>query len=239
MHFYVIPSKFTGVLKGLEVSMSLVDHNAQIAQVCKQARIIPVIRIEEADHVLPLADALAHAGLTTLEVTLRSCHGVSAIERLRVQRPELCIGAGTVLNPQMMRVCIEAGAQFLVSPGITPALLEAGTQSSVPLLPGVSTASEIMQALEFGYQHFKLFPVEALGGLALVKSLAGPFPQVCFCPTGGITALTAPLYLEQPNVLAVGGSWMLETQAICSGNWARIQGLTADSLAILTGVSVS
>lgn len=216
--------------------MSMAYKNAQIEQLCQRARILPVITIEAEDQILPLADALAAGGLTTLEITLRSSYGVTAIRRLTELRPELCIGAGTVLNPEMMQVCIEAGAQFIVSPGITQELLLAGQESTVPLLPGVSSASEIMQAIALGYQCFKLFPAEVSGGVAALKALAGPFPQIRFCPTGGVNASNAPHYLQQPNVICVGGSWMIEPHALREGRWAQIQQMTADALnALMAG----
>jgi len=210
--------------------MSMEDKNAQIERLCEQARILPVITIDSEAQILPLADALAAGGLTTLEITLRSEHGLAAIRLLREQRPELCIGAGTVLNPQMFDACVAAGAQFIVSPGITAELLKAALDHPIPLLPGVSTASEIMQALALGYQRFKLFPAEASGGVAALRALAGPFPQVRFCPTGGVNAGNLAQYLAQPNVMCVGGSWMLEPAALKQGDWARLQQTTAEAL---------
>lgn len=210
--------------------MSMEDKNAQIERLCEQARILPVITIDSEAQILPLADALAAGGLTTLEITLRSEHGLAAIRLLREQRPELCIGAGTVLNPQMFDACVAAGAQFIVSPGITAELLKAAVDNPIPLLPGVSTASEIMQALALGYQRFKLFPAEASGGVAALRALAGPFPQVRFCPTGGVNAGNLAQYLAQPNVMCVGGSWMLEPTALKQGDWARLQQTTAEAL---------
>lgn len=215
--------------------MSMEQKNAHIERLCKQARILPVITIESEAQVLPLADALAAGGLTTLEITLRSQHGLAAIRQLCRERPELCIGAGTVLNPQMFQECVDAGAQFIVSPGITTELLVTAAQSPIPLLPGVSTSSEIMQAMALGYQRFKLFPAEVSGGVAALKALAGPFPQVRFCPTGGINAGNLAQYLSQPNVMCVGGSWMLEAAALKTGDWVRIQQATAEALVAFGG----
>lgn len=207
-----------------------VDKNAQIEHLCRQARILPVITFHSEADILPLADALAAGGLTTLEVTLRSQHGLAAIRLLSEQRPNLCIGAGTVLNPQMLEACVQAGARFLVSPGITQDLLLAAQDTPIPLLPGVSTASEIMQALSLDYQYFKLFPAEASGGVAALKALAGPFPQVRFCPTGGVNAHNLAQYIAQPNVLCVGGSWMMDSEAIKQADWGRVQQATQAAL---------
>lgn len=209
--------------------MSL-DKHVQIEQLCRQARILPVITFHCEEHILPLADALAAGGLTTLEVTLRSEYGLAAIQLLTEQRPNLCIGAGTVLNPQMLEACVQAGARFLVAPGITQELLLAAQDSPIPLLPGVSTASEIMQALALDYQCFKLFPAEASGGVAALKALAGPFPQVRFCPTGGVNAHNLAQYIALPNVFCVGGSWMMESEAIKQADWSRVQQATQAAL---------
>ncbi len=213
--------------------MNMEQKAGLIEQLCEQARILPVITIGAASQILPLADALAEGGIRTLEITLRSAHGLTAIRQLRQARPELCIGAGTVLDPAMLAQCVEAGAQFLVSPGITRELLEAGVRAPVPLLPGIATASELMQAHGLGYRRFKLFPAEACGGVAAIRALTGPFPGVRFCPTGGITATNAAHYMAQASVMCVGGSWMIDARSLARGDWAAIREASAAALAAL------
>ncbi|MCU1718566.1 bifunctional 4-hydroxy-2-oxoglutarate aldolase/2-dehydro-3-deoxy-phosphogluconate aldolase [Pseudomonas sp. 5P_3.1_Bac2] len=203
-----------------------------IDQLCAAARILPVITIERAEHILPLADALSGGGLTTLEVTLRSDLGLAAIELLRKERPHLCVGAGTVLDAATLAQAEAAGAQFVVSPGCTDELLRAAVASPLPLLPGVSSASEIMLAHALGYRRFKLFPAEVCGGVKALKAFAGPFPGIRFCPTGGVNPDNLKSYISQANVMCVGGSWMLNTQWLRAGEWQRIQDATAEAVAL-------
>lgn len=166
--------------------MTMDQKNALIERICVEAKILPVITIGSEEQILPLADALAAGGLRTLEITLRSSHGLTAIRRLREERPDLCIGAGTVLDRRMMDEVEAAGAQFIVTPGSTREILEAGVSCSVPLLPGTSSASDVMEGYALGYRRFKLFPAEICGGIAALKALGGPFADVRFCPTGGV-----------------------------------------------------
>lgn len=213
--------------------MTMEQKNALLDALCNEARILPVITIGSEEQILPLADALAAGGLKTLEITLRSAHGLSAIRRLRAERPELCIGAGTVLDKRMMDEVEAAGAQFIVSPGCTDELLQAGVYCSVPLLAGVSSASDIMRGYGLGYRRFKLFPAEVCGGVAALKALGGPFTDVRFCPTGGVNAANAAQYLALPNVMCVGGTWMIDGTQMKNGDWAGIERATADALAAL------
>jgi 2-dehydro-3-deoxyphosphogluconate aldolase/(4S)-4-hydroxy-2-oxoglutarate aldolase len=180
-----------------------------------------------------MADALAAGGLRTLEVTLRSELGLKAIKVLREQRPELAVGAGTVLSREMLTATEVAGAQFIVTPGVTQDLLQAGVESALPLLPGTSSASDIMLGYALGYRRFKLFPAEVSGGVAALKALGGPFVGVRFCPTGGVGPGNIKNYMAQPNVMCVGGSWMLDNEWIKNGDWARIQEASAQALALL------
>ncbi|WP_369959479.1 bifunctional 4-hydroxy-2-oxoglutarate aldolase/2-dehydro-3-deoxy-phosphogluconate aldolase [Pseudomonas benzenivorans] len=211
----------------------MADKIAQLDSICARARIMPVITIAREEDILPLADALAAGGLTVLEITLRSPHGLTAIRRLREQRPELCVGAGTVLDRQMLAAAEQAGAQFIVTPGSTAELLQAGLESTVPMLPGTSSASDIMLGYGLGYRRFKLFPAEVCGGTAALKALGGPFGGVRFCPTGGINPDNLQSYMALPNVMCVGGSWMLERQWVERGDWARIQQASAEALRLL------
>ncbi|MCQ4295056.1 bifunctional 4-hydroxy-2-oxoglutarate aldolase/2-dehydro-3-deoxy-phosphogluconate aldolase [Pseudomonas stutzeri] len=213
--------------------MTMDQKNALIERICVDARILPVITIGSEEQILPLADALAAGGLRALEITLRSSHGLTAIRRLREERPDLCIGAGTVLDRRMMDEVEAAGAQFIVTPGSTREILEAGVSCSVPLLPGISSASDLMEGYALGYRRFKLFPAEVCGGIAALKALGGPFADVRFCPTGGVTAANAPHYLALPNVMCVGGTWMIDSASLNSGDWSGIQQRTAEALAAL------
>jgi len=213
--------------------MTMDQKNALIERICVDARILPVITIGGEEQILPLADALAAGGLRTLEITLRSSYGLAAIRQLREERPGLCVGAGTVLNRRMMDEAEAAGAQFIVTPGSTREILEAGVSCSVPLLPGTSSASDVMEGYALGYRRFKLFPAEVCGGIAALKAFGGPFADVRFCPTGGVTAGNAPQYLALPNVMCVGGTWMIDSTSLASGDWSAIQQRTAQALAAL------
>lgn len=174
------------------------------------ATVIPVIVIDELEQALPLAKALYSEGMRVLEITLRTPVGLQAISELREHMPEdAIIGAGTVTNSQQLQQVIDAGAQFAISPGATPALLQAAQDAPIALIPGVATVSEVMQGIDYGLRHFKLFPAAAIGGIALLKSIAGPFPDVRFCPTGGINKSNYQDYLALDNVACVGGSWVL------------------------------
>ena len=219
-----------------QTSVPAVPMDAKIAQLdslCARARIMPVITIAHEDHILPLADALAAGGLQVLEITLRSPHGLTAIRRLRELRPELCVGAGTVLDQASWDAAEAAGAQFIVTPGSTAALLESALHSPIPLLPGVSSASDIMLGYALGYRRFKLFPAEVSGGVAALKALGGPFAGVRFCPTGGISPDNLVRYMDQPNVMCVGGTWMFDSQWIKDGDWARIEQASREALQLL------
>ena len=200
-----------------------------IDALCARARIMPVITIAREEDILPMADALDAGGLQVLEITLRSPHGLTAIRRLREERPHLCVGAGTVLDRHMLDAVEEAGAQFIVSPGSTDELLRAALESPVPMLPGVASASEIMVGYALGYRRFKLFPAEVCGGTAALKALGGPFGDIRFCPTGGVGPANLQRYMALPNVMCVGGSWMLDS----SNGWDTVRQASADALALL------
>lgn len=212
---------------------SMAEKVEMIDRLCAEARILPVITIEREEHILPLANALAAGGLRALEITLRSEHGLTAIRLLREQRPDLLIGAGTVLDEQMLADAEAAGAQFIVTPGCTAELLDAGRESPLPLLPGVGSASEIMLGHARGYRRFKLFPAEVVGGAAALKAFAGPFPGIRFCPTGGVKPDNVRNYMALPNVMCVGGTWMMDSAWVRAGDWARIEAATAEALKLL------
>ena len=209
------------------------QHIQQIDALAQRARILPVITIDREADILPMADALAAGGITVLEVTLRTSLGLTAIRQLSEQRPELLVGAGTVLDPQTFLQAEEAGAKFIVTPGCTEELLQHAVTRPVPLLPGVATASEIMAAYRHGLRRFKLFPAKVAGGVEALKAFGGPFPDIRFCPTGGVGPDNLNDYYRLANVMCVGGSWMLPKAAIDSGDWAAVERLSREALALL------
>ena len=201
-------------------------------QVMALAPVIPVLTIERLADAVPLARALVAGGLRALEVTLRTDAAIDAIEAIAAAVPEAVVGAGTVLNPSDWERAAKAGARFIVSPGITERLIAVAAGSSVAWLPGVATASELMRGLDAGLTHFKFFPAETSGGAPALKALHGPFADIRFCPTGGISAKSAADYLVLPNVLCVGGGWVAPNDAIAAGDWGRITALSAAAAAL-------
>lgn len=199
-----------------------------IDAILHQAPVLPVLSIARAEDAVPLARALIEGGLPVLEVTLRSDAALAAIRLIRAEFPQAIVGAGTVLTPADLERVIEAGAMFAISPGATDALYAAAAGASIPLLPGVATASELMQGLDHGYQRFKFFPAAAAGGIGALRAFAGPFPQARFCPTGGIDRSSAGDYLALENVVTIGGSWMAPADAVRAGDWARVVSLARD-----------
>ena len=178
-----------------------------IGDIMRTAPVIPVLVIDDAADAEPLARALVAGGLRVLEVTLRTPAALDAIRAMK-QVPGAIVGAGTVLNPQMLDDAIGAGSEFIVSPGLTEPLGKAAVASGVPFLPGIASAGDIMRGLDLGLEHFKFFPAAASGGLPALRALAAPFGGVKFCPTGGISAERAPEWLAHPSVLCVGGTWI-------------------------------
>ncbi|MBS9721009.1 2-dehydro-3-deoxy-phosphogluconate aldolase [Tianweitania sp. BSSL-BM11] len=206
----------------------------RLRAVLQNQPVMPVLRIERAEDAAPLARALAKGGLPAVEITLRTPQALEAIRRVVAEVPEAVVGAGTILNPKHFAQAVEAGATFIVSPGQTPALFDAAADSDVPLLPGATSASEIMMAAERGYEILKFFPAEQAGGAAFLKSLASPFQGIQFCPTGGITPSNAGTYLGLPNVICVGGSWIAPDALIASGAWDQITALAAEAAKLKT-----
>ncbi|TCD11343.1 2-dehydro-3-deoxy-phosphogluconate aldolase [Oricola cellulosilytica] len=191
--------------------------------------VIPVIVIDDAKDAVPLAKALVAGGLPAIEITLRTAAALDAIRAVAAEVPDAIVGAGTILNAEDFKAAVEAGSKFIVSPGLTPELVDAADGSAVPLLPGAVTSSEIMAALEEGYSLLKFFPAEQAGGAAYLKSLSSPFGGVRFCPTGGVSAVNAGDYLSLPNVLCVGGSWVAPKDAVSAGDWERITELSKEA----------
>lgn len=187
--------------------------------------VIPVIVINRLEDAVPLAQALIDGGLSVLEVTLRTEHGLRAISDMKAAVPQAVVGAGTVISPEDVQRSVNAGAEFLVSPGSPAGLIQAAAGVGVPLLPGVATPTEAMTLLEQGITHMKFFPAQAAGGVPMLKSIAGPLPGIKFCPTGGVNPGNAREYLALANVLCVGGSWMLDETLIAAKDWASISAL--------------
>jgi len=204
-------------------------HAQRIDQVLARAPVVPVLSIARVEDAVPLARALVDGGLPVLEVTLRTDAAIGAIRAIREQVPGASVGAGTVLSARDLSAVEAAGALFAISPGATDALYAAASDARIPLLPGIATASELMHGMELGYQRFKFFPAESSGGIAALKSFAGPFAQARFCPTGGIDAAKAPAYLALPNVITVGGSWMVPADALANGDWQRVANLAREA----------
>jgi 2-dehydro-3-deoxyphosphogluconate aldolase / (4S)-4-hydroxy-2-oxoglutarate aldolase len=198
------------------------------------ARIVPVVVLDDADSAQPLAEALLRGGLPVAEVTFRTPAAEVALRRMAAV-PGLLVGAGTVVSASQVDVAVEAGARFIVSPGLSRAVVERAQQHGVPVFPGVATATELMSALELGLRVVKFFPAETLGGVAALKAIAAPFPGVRFVPTGGITAATAGSSLALPYVAAISGSWMVTAQLVASGKFDEVERLAAEAVAASGG----
>ena len=201
-------------------------------QVMQDAAVIPVIVLHDVAHAVPMARALLAGGIRMLEVTLRTPQALACMEAIARAVPEAVVGAGTVRSPADAQAAAMAGARFAVSPGYTPQVGKACKELGLPLLPGVATGSEIMMAQEDGFTELKFFPAMQAGGTAMLKAWSGPFGDVSFCPTGGVTLANAPELLALPNVLCVGGSWLVPTEALAAGDWARVTRLAREAVAL-------
>ncbi|MQY23888.1 bifunctional 4-hydroxy-2-oxoglutarate aldolase/2-dehydro-3-deoxy-phosphogluconate aldolase [Nocardia macrotermitis] len=191
------------------------------------APVVPVVVLDDPDRAVPLARALLDGGVGVIEITLRTNAALPAIDAIASEVPEMVVGAGTLITALQIEAAAAAGAQFLVSPGATPQLLDALADTGLPYLPGVATISEVLTVLDRGVTEMKFFPAESSGGTTALRAFAGPLPQVRFCPTGGITPATAPDYLSLPNVGCVGGSWLTPAAALAADDWSRIRALAA------------
>lgn len=203
-----------------------------VLEVLRAGPVIPVIVIEALAQAIPLAKALVAGGVRVLEVTLRTPVALAAIRAIAREVPEAIVGAGTLTRPEDFTEARDAGARFGVSPGLTPALVEAARESGLPLLPGVMTPSDVIAARLAGFRELKLFPAQQAGGVGMLQALAGPFPDATFCPTGGIAAETAPEFLALPNVACVGGSWLTPKAALTAGDWGAITALARQASAL-------
>ena len=204
-----------------------------VNEIVKVAPVIPVMVVERIEDAVPLAQALYNGGLKVLEITLRTPCALDAITAMVENLPaDAVIGAGTIITPADLEKAVKAGSTFLVSPGTTPALIEAAKASAVPLLPGVASPTEAMRLLVEGFTHQKFFPAEAAGGVPMLKSIGGPLPQITFCPTGGIARAKAPSYLALPNVACVGGTWMAPKELMKAGRWDEIERLAREAASL-------
>ncbi|MCP5233992.1 MAG: bifunctional 4-hydroxy-2-oxoglutarate aldolase/2-dehydro-3-deoxy-phosphogluconate aldolase [Zoogloeaceae bacterium] len=203
-----------------------------IRSVLAASPVMPVIVLEEVAHAVPLARALVAGGIRVLEVTLRTPVALECMRAIAAEVPEALLGAGTVLSAADLDAAAKAGAVFAISPGASPALLEAARTSPIPFLPAVMTPSDVITAMDAGFDTFKLFPAAQAGGMAMLKAMGGPFPQARFCPTGGIDAASAPAFLALPNVACVGGSWLCPAELVRAGNWDAITALARAAAAL-------
>jgi 2-dehydro-3-deoxyphosphogluconate aldolase/(4S)-4-hydroxy-2-oxoglutarate aldolase len=208
------------------MSMLDIDHVAALGPV------IPVLQFDSVEQGEQTARALYEGGIRVLEITLRTPAGLGVIERMAKFADDLVVGVGTLTRPEQVAAAVSAGARFGVSPGLTDALADAAKAQGLALLPGVATSSEILIALAHGYRTLKLFPAEQVGGIGMLKAFGGPFNDVKFCPTGGVTAASAPNYLALPNVVCVGGSWLTPAAMMRAGDWAGITKLAREASAL-------
>lgn len=192
------------------------------AAVFAASPIMPVMVIHDKKDAVPMAQALADGGIRVFEITLRTPAALESIRLIREELPDALVGAGTVLNPQQFEEARSAGAQFMISPGMTDALLAHGKESDTVLIPGIATPSEMMTSLAYGYTHVKFFPAEANGGVPVLKAVSAPLPQLTFCPTGGINPANMLNYLALDNVPVIGGSWMLNASVLAKKDWSAM-----------------
>jgi 2-dehydro-3-deoxyphosphogluconate aldolase / (4S)-4-hydroxy-2-oxoglutarate aldolase len=210
--------------------MTTTSRQNKLAALFKAATVIPVLTIERLQDAVPLARALVAGGVKTLEVTLRTSVAIEAAKAMMSEVPEAIVGIGTILNPADLARAEALGVKFGISPGLTPDLLKAAADSALPFAPGIATASELMLGLAHGFTLAKFFPAEQAGGIKGLKALSGPFPNVRFCPTGGVGEANAATWLAEPNVVAVGGSWLCPPAEVRAGNWAGITAICQRTL---------
>ena len=213
--------------------MTATPKQEELAALFEQATIIPVLTIERLEDAVPLAKALVAGGVRTLEITLRTPVAIESAKAIMAHVPEAVVGIGTILNADDLARAEGIGARFGISPGATPDLLKAAAASGLPFAPGIATASELMLGLSHGFNLVKFFPAEQSGGIKALRALAGPFPDVRFCPTGGIGEANAISWLGEPNVIAVGGSWLCPAADVRSGNWAGITAICNRTMKLL------
>lgn len=216
--------------------MSIAQHPDTAERLLHEAGLLPVITVDSVEQAHRIADALLEGGLRTLELTLRTPCALDALAALKRELPGIIIGAGTLTSPTHIGQAIDAGADFLVTPGTPPALAAALAAAPVPVVPGGATPTEFMALMAHGFRVCKLFPANAVGGLAMLKGLAGPLADLHLCPTGGITEANAADFLAQPNVVCIGGSWMVARAWIDAGEWHRVRNAAAQAVALVHSV---
>jgi 2-dehydro-3-deoxyphosphogluconate aldolase/(4S)-4-hydroxy-2-oxoglutarate aldolase len=203
----------------------------QPTKVLNASPVMPVMVIQDLENAVPLAKALVAGGIRVLEITLRTAVALEAIRQICQEVPGAIVGAGTILNSEQLKAAEDAGAVFAISPGLTAKLLTAAQHSSIALIPGISSLSELMLGMEYGLDHFKFFPAENAGGIPMLKAIAGPIPQVTFCPTGGISLANYNDYLKLSNVACVGGSWLAPANVVANKDWAKVTQLAQEAIA--------
>jgi 2-dehydro-3-deoxyphosphogluconate aldolase/(4S)-4-hydroxy-2-oxoglutarate aldolase len=206
-----------------------------LEQIMRAGPVITVLKVDDVDIAVPLAEALVAGGLPVLEVTLRTDNALEVIAAMSEVKGAI-VGVGTVIRPEQFALAKQAGSQFAVTPGLSPGLIEAAPEAGMPVLPGVMTPSDIIGALEAGFNRLKLYPAQVAGGVAMLKALAGPFAEVGFCPTGGVTSSNMTDFLAQPNVLCVGGSWLAPAQMLKNGDWAGVKDLARQAVEIASNI---
>ena len=212
--------------------------NAVLEQISKIG-IVPVVKIDRAEDALPLAKALCAGGLPCAEVTFRTDAAAEAIKIMTDNFPDMCVGAGTVLNAAQVDAAIEAGSKFIVSPGLNPKTVKYCIEKNIPITPGTSSPSDIEQAIELGLDVVKFFPAEQSGGLAKIKAMAAPYVNMKFMPTGGVSAKNLTSYLDFPKIIACGGSWMVPADLINAGEWDKIEQLTREAVQTMLGFELA
>lgn len=213
--------------------MTIEQHQAKAEQLLRTAGILPVVTVDSVDQARRLADALLAGGLRSIELTLRTQVALEALAALKRDLPDIIVGAGTVLTTEQIRQSIDAGADFLVTPGTPPALADALAQAPIPVVPGGATPTEFLALMARGFRVCKLFPANAVGGLAMLKGLAGPLAGLTLCPTGGINEDNAAEFLAQPNVACIGGSWMVPRPWLAAGEWDKVRDASRRAAAIV------
>lgn len=210
-----------------------VSRNWQVApkDLFAMGPVVPVLVIKKVEDALPIAEALLEGGIKVLEVTLRTPAALDVINEIATKLPEAVVGSGTVTNRELLQRSIDAGSKFAISPGLTKDLLQAGNEGNTALIPGISSISELMDAIDYGYDHVKFFPAEASGGAKAIQSIGGPFPDIKFCPTGGINLNNIKNYLALPNVACCGGSWLVSDAIVEQKDWSSITRLAKEALA--------
>ena len=205
------------------------SNTTQVSELIKGQEVVPVVVIENEEQAIGLAGALLEGGINVIEITLRNAYGIKAVSLIKQKFPEMVVLAGTVNTAQQLRDVVKAGVDGIISPGLTVSLLEAAREEKIPYLPGVGTASEVLLAIEHGLTECKLFPATVVGGIGALKAFNGPFSQIRFCPTGGVSPDNFKDFLALPNVMCVGGSWLAPLSLVREGNWAEITRLCKET----------